>query len=372
MPRPAGKGSETVRRAQAAVAAAAGDGGEAPTVVSARPIQSLWAGYGSVYEAETDDEEQLIIKEIAPPPGSGVSHLRKLRSYRVESHFYERVAPHLPPDAACHVPQCLGVHSTLDSEDGSCGGGMQLVMRNLRQRFPRRASGLDEAHTKAALCWLAAFHAACWGADAKRLGLWEQGCYWHLETRLEELDDIGREWHSLAAAAHELDRRLQATPFRTLCHGDFKTENMLFSDPSGGKSSGSGSELEVAAYDFQYVGSGSGMKDVAYLFASGVQARLVQQPAGEEALLRYYHAQLMEGLRELAGSSSQGQQAAVIGDPAAAAEALQQYSYEAMFGDYQVALCDYVRWMAGWGFWGNSSWAQARARQFLGELGLAS
>lgn len=74
----------------------------------------------------------------APPPGSGVSHLRKLRSYRVESHFYERVAPLLPADAACHVAQCLGVHSTLDSEDGSCGGGMQLVMRNLRQRFPRR------------------------------------------------------------------------------------------------------------------------------------------------------------------------------------------------------------------------------------------
>lgn len=46
-----------------------------------------------------------------------------------------------------------------------------------------RASGLDEAHTKAVLRWLAAFHAACWGADAKQLGLWEQGCYWHLETR---------------------------------------------------------------------------------------------------------------------------------------------------------------------------------------------
>ena len=80
----------------------------------------------------------LLLLLAAPPPGSGVSHLRKLRSYRVESHFYERVAPLLPPDAACHVPQCLGVHSTLDSEDGSCGGGMQLVMRNLRQRFPRR------------------------------------------------------------------------------------------------------------------------------------------------------------------------------------------------------------------------------------------
>lgn len=42
---------------------------------------------------------------------------------------------------------------------------------------------LDEAHTKAALSWLAAFHAACWGADAAALGLWEEGCYWHLSTR---------------------------------------------------------------------------------------------------------------------------------------------------------------------------------------------
>lgn len=69
MGRSTGKTSEAVRRAQAAVAAAAGDGGDAPTVVSARPIQSLWAGYGSVYEAETDDEEQLIIKEIGERPG---------------------------------------------------------------------------------------------------------------------------------------------------------------------------------------------------------------------------------------------------------------------------------------------------------------
>lgn len=35
---------ETVRRAQAAVAAATSGGDDAPNVVSARPIQSLWAG----------------------------------------------------------------------------------------------------------------------------------------------------------------------------------------------------------------------------------------------------------------------------------------------------------------------------------------
>lgn len=42
--------------------------------------------------------------------------------------------------------------------------------------------GLDERHAMAALGWLAAFHAACWGADASKLGLWEEACYWHLDT----------------------------------------------------------------------------------------------------------------------------------------------------------------------------------------------
>lgn len=69
----------------------------------------------------------------------------------------------------------------------------------------------------------------------------------------------------------------------------------------------------------------------------------MQQPEGEEALLRHYHAELLRGLRQLAGHA--GPPGSCIGDPAAAAAALEGYSYEAMFGDYQVALCDYVRWM---------------------------
>ena len=49
--------------------------------------------------------------------------------------------------------------------------------------LPCSCSTLDEVHTRAALRWLAAFHAACWGADAAALGLWEQGSYWCLQTR---------------------------------------------------------------------------------------------------------------------------------------------------------------------------------------------
>ena len=181
-------------RAQALVAAALSGGGEGggatagraatPTVLSARRRGSLWAGYGSITECETDDEEmqRLIIKvskapsralparrqamppqprpppltgllpppaggqEVHPPALKGASHERKLRSYQVEAAFYERVAPRLP--AGCHVPRVLGVHSTLHrSADGVGSGGgapdgdsgcgtLQLVMADLRGHFP--------------------------------------------------------------------------------------------------------------------------------------------------------------------------------------------------------------------------------------------
>lgn len=192
--RPAGasSGGAVLQRARDALAAVAGgsDASAQLAVTSARQLSTLWAGYGVILECEADEDDEdglLIIKEVAPPAGSGVSHMRKLRSYQVEAAFYERVAPLLPPDAACRLPRCLGVHSTLhggiDSGGGGGGGTMQLVMSDLRASFPRRCGTLDEPHARAALAWLAAFHAACWGADAQQLGLWPEGCYWHLATR---------------------------------------------------------------------------------------------------------------------------------------------------------------------------------------------
>ena len=57
--------------------------------------------------------------------------------------------------------------------------------------------------------------------------------------------------------APELDRRLRAARFQTLVHGDAKPANFCFDARRGA----------VAAVDFQYVGGGCGMKDVAYLLS---------------------------------------------------------------------------------------------------------
>ena len=147
----AGGSTAAQQSAQAAIALAVGTGAASQLVVrSAGPLGSLWAGYGSITEVETEDGQLLIIKDVSPPSGSGISHRRKLQSYQVEASFYAvpgGVASRLPPGAACHLPRCLGVHCTLGAE-GSGSGGMQLVMADLRPQFPNRwVGGLMHAGT---------------------------------------------------------------------------------------------------------------------------------------------------------------------------------------------------------------------------------
>jgi len=86
--------------------------------------------------------------------------------------------------------------------------------------------------------------------------LWETGSYWHLATRpdeLETMDDL-----PLKKVATKIDQMLSSSPYQTFVHGDAKLANFCFS------SNGS----RVAAVDFQYVGGGCGMKDVAYFIGS--------------------------------------------------------------------------------------------------------
>ena len=87
-------------------------------------------------------------------------------------------------------------------------------------------------------------------------GLWTVGTYWHLATRPDELDALDDS--PLKAAAVELDRRLTSSPFQTFVHGDAKLANFCFR--ADGR--------DAAAVDFQYVGGGCGMKDVAYFISS--------------------------------------------------------------------------------------------------------
>lgn len=86
-------------------------------------------------------------------------------------------------------------------------------------------------------------------------------------------------------------------------------------------------------------------QDVVYLLASSTSAAVLQQH--EASLLEFYHQQLTQRL-----------------EPSQAAA----FTPDTMRRHFQLALLDYVRFMAGWGFWGNVSWAKRRAREYLSEL----
>jgi hypothetical protein len=110
-------------------------------------------------------------------------------------------------------------------------------------------------------------------------------------------------------------------------------ENLLFS--SNGEKCG--------AHDFQYCGAGLGAKDIAYLFCSGLSAELL--PCHEEELLAHYHTELTGLLltRGLGGS----------------------YTMEVLREHFGFALIDFVRFMDGWGYWGNKRWATRKVEQTL-------
>ncbi|MGR5119762.1 phosphotransferase [Vibrio astriarenae] len=221
-------------------------------------IQSLWSGYGELVRLGISGLEypSLIIKHVTLPQemlhprgwSNARSHQRKVTSYQVESLWYANFCRQV--DSRCPMPRsrlnAAGSHHWL------------IVMDDLANYgFVQTCDKASTHHLSACLYWLAHFHAKYIGNQGG--GLWESGTYWHLETRpdeLEALDDL-----PLKSAAKEIDHALKKTPFQTLVHGDAKLANFCFTE-SGDK---------AAAVDFQYVGKGCAMKDVALFMSSAVE-----------------------------------------------------------------------------------------------------
>lgn len=216
-------------------------------------LQTLWGGYGDLLRVRLGDGTSTIVKHVRPPRDDGtVSHRRKLRSYEVERAFYERYAARVGAPPACKVPRALGLLAE--------AGGWLFVLEDLdAQGYAERRSRASHDEIAATLRWLARFHARFMGEAPE--GLWKVGTYWHLATRPDELRALSDE--GLRRAAGRIDAALSGARYRTLVHGDAKLENVCFSAALG----------EVAMVDFQYVGGGVGVKDVAYFLSSCLSPR---------------------------------------------------------------------------------------------------
>ncbi|MEM8706123.1 MAG: phosphotransferase [Actinomycetota bacterium] len=236
---------------ESAVLAATG----ASAITGSAGVQQLWSGYGQIVRCLLADAAMpsVIVKHVRWPDErhhprgwtTDRSHERKVRSYRVETHWYDAFAERCTPSS--RVPRCLAIE-THDDE-------VLMVLEDLDAAgFAGRRTQVTDLELDACLRWLASFHATFLGRQAD--GLWSTGTYWHLATRPDELDALPD--GPLKSAAAEIDRRLSATRFPTIVHGDAKLANFCFTDDGD----------RAAAVDFQYVGGGCGMKDLAYFVGS--------------------------------------------------------------------------------------------------------
>ncbi|KAG5950579.1 hypothetical protein E4U53_004815 [Claviceps sorghi] len=370
-------------------------------LISCIELQNLWAGYGHVCAVKArrfgesramdpgpisqSEDVRLIIKIVSPPAGlEDEGHLRKLLSYEVEQFFYDRIAPTL---GELPLAKCLATTSNMLDKAAEAGfqGIKATLMTDLRVQYPvagEKRGFLTLRQVHSALRWLAAFHGSYWtGAqlrrsslilppleeaewrqlreNEKRAGIWLNGGYTYLATRQNEYEclmkDESSEWSTLlcqpvphfpATVAEVAARFLtpRGRSIETYLHGDVKSENM-YSTRSGD---------EVVFFDFQYVGLGLGVCDLAKLFTCSVPLEMLvdsqQMPdhlamsEREKALLSLYHKHL---LRDTTGIS------------------VPTYEWDDFRRHWETALVDWCRFQASWGFWGNTEWLQARVRSIL-------
>ena len=161
------------------LAALAGGEGDAWT---AKSIQRLWAGMGTIYELSCGDE-RIIAKVVKLPKRcDSVGDRRKAKSYECEAAFYRDGYAAQLLDAGVVVPRPLHVEARAD--------GVTIVM----SRLDGRPGAFDRRGTETALAALARLHACFWGprADAAVAGgLQEQGTMWCVhesETSMSLLD----------------------------------------------------------------------------------------------------------------------------------------------------------------------------------------
>ena len=300
-------------------------------------IQSLWSGYGTIarYGLTGAKHDSVIVKHVQLPDDANhprgwntdISHQRKIRSYHVESAWYRTFADRC--DASCRVPTCF---YTEEGEDE-----FLMVLEDLDSAgFPLRNSSVSIEQMLPCLSWLASFHAHF--MHQRPDGLWPVGTYWHLETRPDELAVLTDTKLQHAAAA--IDRQLNQASFKTLVHGDAKLANFCFS----------GVSKAVAAVDFQYVGGGCGMKDVAYFIGSCLYEEDCERY--EDKLLGYYFEQLQYFLNQQK----------------------KQVDFDALQTEwrclYPLAWTDFHRFLKGWspGHWKLNQYSEKMAARVIAQL----
>ncbi|MCB0838016.1 MAG: DUF1679 domain-containing protein [Bacteroidetes bacterium] len=292
-------------------------------------IQELWSGYGKIMRIGLVNAsvESVVVKHVQLPRyknhprgwNTDIGHQRKVKSYQVETTWYDRYSK----DSAARLPQCLAIETQ--------GDEVLMVLEDLDAAgYSLRKRSVIWEEIKACLAWLAQFHASYLGKVPD--GLWEVGTYWHLETRPQELKVLDD--RRLKEAASMIDTKLNTCKYQSFVHGDAKLANFCFSKDG-----------KVAGVDFQYVGGGCGMKDVAYFIGSCLGERDSERL--ETQILDTYFEHLQSALDERN-------------------EEL-EHEWRSL---YRVAWADFHRFLKGWspGHWKINSYSERVTAEVINSL----
>ncbi|MBJ7539783.1 phosphotransferase [Marinomonas transparens] len=297
---------------------------KANTVKRHEVIQSLWSGYGEIarYSLTESPVASFVIAkhcsiplDVEHPRGwqSDHAHQRKVRSYAVEQAWYRSWA------SRCHVSArvalCYG-----NFHDEQSGQRLILLEDLDAAGYSNRYDVNNRDHLISCINWLAAFHAGFIHQDPPLdwpNGLWEKGTYWHLDTRQEEWTVMPE--GELKSSASVLSKCLDQARFKTMVHGDAKVANFCFSFVDD----------QVAAVDFQYVGGGVGVQDLAYLLGSALGEYELEENLSY--LLDHYFAELGRALMAEGESQSFAQ------------EVIEEWQ-----GLFVIAWADFHRFIMGW------------------------
>jgi hypothetical protein len=292
-------------------------------------IQDLWSGYGKIIriQLENASAQSAVIKHVHWPEiknhprgwNSDLGHQRKLKSYQVETTWYQQYSER----SQARLPHCYAFERQDDE--------VLMVLEDLdASGFPLRKSSLQWHEIEAVLAWLAKFHASYLGQEPT--GLWEVGSYWHLETRPQELAVLSDQ--RLKEAALAIDEKLNSCHFKTLVHGDAKLANFCFAQDGA-----------VAGLDFQYVGGGCGMKDVAYFIGSCLNEKECERLEGK--ILDSYFEKLQGAL------------------PAKNKDLENEWR-----SLYRLAWADFHRFLKGWspGHWKINSYSERLTAEVIKNL----
>ena len=292
-------------------------------------IQELWSGYGKIKRIHLEGSElkSVVVKNVQLPKqtnhprgwNSEIGHLRKLKSYQVETNWYQNYSH----QSTARLPKCFGVTQKEDE--------VLIILEDLDAAgFPIRKCTVAWNDIEICLEWLAKFHASYLGKVPNRL--WETGTYWHLATRPQELDVLSDV--PLKEAAAKIDENLNNCTHKTFVHGDAKLANFCFAEDG-----------KVAGVDFQYVGGGCGMKDVAYFVGSCLNEKECERLEAQILDTYFGHLHLALGAKN---------------------EALEKE----WRGLYPVAWADFHRFLKGWspGHWKINSYSERITQSVIQNL----